>query len=306
MATAALRGGWSPGRVYGKIFSAVLVLHLSGLWISAQLPMTAEEDQEYRTARAKPFRIIGNIYFVGATLHNTSYLITTPEGHILLDTGHEESVQAVRESIESLGFQLRDVEIILSSHAHHDHIGGHALMKELTGASILATEADADVMSTGGKSDFRERAPWKPAKADRIIGDGERIQLGGVTLVAHLTPGHTKGCTTWTTVVNEGGQTYDIVFVGGMQVNTGVPLVRNSKYPNMVEDFARSFAKLKSMPCDIFLAAHGYWFNLWEKVKRLTQGARMNPFIDPQGYRNYIEERERAYLQRLKLERGEP
>ena len=91
-----------------------------------------------------------------------------------------------------------------------------------------------------------------------------------------------------------------------MQVNTGVPLVRNSKYPNMVEDFARSFAKLKSMPCDIFLAAHGYWFNLWEKVKRLTQGARMNPFIDPQGYRNYIEERERAYLQRLKLERGEP
>ncbi len=292
-----------PGGVFGKIFSAVVIVLLSGLWLSAQTGMTEEEEEVYRTQRAKPFRIVGNVYYVGATLHNSVYLITTPEGHILIDTGYQEAVAGVQENIEALGFQFRDVKIMLSSHAHGDHIAGHALMKELTGADIWVMGGDDDVMATGGKTDFREGSSWKPVNPDRVIQDGERVELGGVTLVAHHTPGHTKGCTTWTTVVEEGGQEYNVVWVGGARVSAGVPLVGNSKYPNIAEDYAKTFAKLKELPCDIFLAAHGYWFNITEKLRRLEQGATVNPFIDPQGYRNYIETFERAFLESLEQER---
>ncbi len=294
-----------PGGVFGKIFSAVVIVLLSGLWLSAQTGMTEEEEEEevYRTRRAKPFRIVGNVYYVGATLHNSVYLITTPEGHILIDTGYQEAVAGVQENIEALGFQFRDVKIMLSSHAHGDHIAGHALMKELTGADIWVMGGDDDVMATGGKTDFREGSTWKPVNPDRVIQDGDRVELGGVTLVAHHTPGHTKGCTTWTTVVEEGGQEYNVVWVGGARVSAGVPLVGNSKYPNIAEDYAKTFAKLKELPCDIFLAAHGYWFNITEKLRRLGQGATVNPFIDPQGYRNYIETFERAFLESLEQER---
>ena len=294
----------SGGIACRTVLAGGLLLVAAGLPVSAQNPAAEEADKEYRTAPAKAFRILGNIYFVGATQHLTSYLITTPQGHILLDYGYKESVPGVRGNVEQLGFQLRDVKILLNSHAHHDHVGGEALMKELTGARTLVMDADAALMSAGGKGDFRREMPWDPIKVDRIIQDGERVQFGGVTLVAHLTPGHTKGCTTWTTVVEEDGKKYNVVFLCGVRVNEGVPLVGNPKYPANAEDFAKAFQTLKSLPCDVFLGAHGYWFGIQEKVKSLQQGAKNNPFIDPQGYRAYLEKMEREYLDQLKREQG--
>ncbi len=286
------------------VLAGVVLFFTSGLWVSAQTPADTGADSPYRTQRSEPFQIIGNIYYVGDTLHLTTYLITTPEGHILIDTGFEESVPGIRENIEKLGFQVKDVKLMISSHSHHDHIGGHALMKEVTGATVLATAADADVIESGGKTDFRDTGLWRAANVDRTIEDGEPVTLGGVTLMPHLTPGHTKGCTTWTMEVEEDGQKYNVVFVCGMRVNTGLPLVGNPKYPNSVEDFTRSFETLKSLPCDVFLGAHGYWFGVQEKLKRRAQGTGVNPFIDPEGYRAYIADYERAFLDQLNTERG--
>jgi len=277
---------------------------MTGLLLSAQTPAPAPEDEAYRTARVAPFRIIGNIYYVGPSQHITSYLITTPQGHILLDSGYEASVGPIRENIQKLGFQMKDVKIMLGSHAHGDHIAGHALMKELTGAKVLSSELDAEVISTGGKADFRQGNGWKPAKVDQIIQDGEQVKLGNATLVAHLTPGHTKGCTTWTTVVEDGGKKYNVVFLCGMRMSEGIPLIGTAKYPNMARDFANSFKTLKSLPCDVFLGAHGYWFGLPEKMKRMEQGTGANPFIDPQGYRAYVDSVEREFLDQLKREGG--
>jgi metallo-beta-lactamase class B len=292
-------------RITGRAISAgILLFWATGSLLSAQTPAPAPEDEAYRTARVAPFRIIGNIYYVGPSQHITSYLITTPQGHILLDSGYEASVGPIRENIEKLGFQMKDVKIMLGSHAHGYHIAGHALMKELTGAKVLSSELDAEVISTGGKADFRQGNGWKPAKVDQIIRDGEQVKLGDAALVAHLTPGHTKGCTTWTTVVEEGGRRYNVVFLCGMRMNEGIPLIGSAKYPNMAKDFANSFKTLKSLSCDVFLGAHGYWFGLPEKIKRMGQGTGVNPFIDPNGYRAYLDSVEREFLDELKREGG--
>jgi metallo-beta-lactamase class B len=290
--------GWISRMTCASFLICLLVI---GLW--AQSPAPAPEDEEYRSAPVGPFRIIGNIYYVGPSLHLASYLIKTPEGNILIDTNYEESVAAIRQNIEKLGFSLKDTKIILASHSHGDHIAGHALMKELTGATVLASEADALVMRSGGKDDFREVSGWKPIKVDRTLKNGEQVKLGGTTLVAHLTPGHTKGCTTWSMVTEEQGQKYNVVFLCGVRMNPGIPLIGTAKYPNMAQDFALSFKKLNSLPCDVFLGAHGYWFGLGEKIKRLKQGDA-NPFIDPQGFRAYVQSVEREFVDQLKREGG--
>lgn len=252
-----------------------------------------------------PFQVIGNIHYVGSS-NAGSYLITTPEGHILIDTGYPKTESWVRESIEKLGFKLTDIKIILNTHAHADHVGGHAQLKEWTGARVLTSEADRPVIADGGRSDFRSdgRELWKPLTPDGTIRDGEKIQLGGVTLVAHLTPGHTRGNTTWTTTVAERGKEYNVVFVGSMGLNSGVPLVGNSKYPRIAEDYAQSFAVLKRLPCDVFFAFHAAHFNLVEKKRWLDEAVGANPFIDKADLRAYIEKNERAFLDQLAKERG--
>ena len=252
-----------------------------------------------------PFRVIGNIHYVGSS-NAGSFLITTPEGHILIDTGYPKTESWVRESIEKLGFRLADIKIILSTHAHADHVGGHAQLKEWTGAKVLTSEADKPVVADGGRSDFRSdgRELWKPLTPDGTVRDGEEIRLGDVTLKAHLTPGHTRGNTTWTTTVAEGGRTYNVVFVGSMGLNREVPLVGNTKYPRIAEDYAQSFAVLKRLPCDVFFAFHAEHFGLAEKKRRLDEKVTPNPFIDGAGLRAYIEKNERAYLDQLAKERG--
>ncbi len=259
-------------------------------------------DDPQRTELAEPFEIIDGVYFVGARIHLPSYLFTSAEGHILMDTAYEENVSEIIGNIEKLGFDPDDVKILLSTHAHHDHVGGHSSMREITGAMTLASAADADVIESGGATDFRDRDTWAPGTVDRIIEDGEQVRIGDRVLTAHFTPGHTKGCTTWTTVVEEDGKQYDLAVLGGLNVNSNEPLIGHADYPDMPQQFAWSFARLKVLPVDVYLGGHGYWYGLDEKRKKMLAGSDENPFIDPEGYQSALRFFEKAYLQRLLTE----
>jgi metallo-beta-lactamase class B len=252
-----------------------------------------------------PFRVIGNIHYVGSS-NAGAFLITTSEGHILIDSGYPRTEAWVRESIEKLGFRVSEIKLLLNTHAHADHVGGHAQFKEWTGARMLISEADQPVLADGGRSDFRSdgRELWRPITADGTIRDGQEVRLGNVRLVAHLTPGHTRGNTTWTTTVDDGGRKYNVVFVGSMGLNRQVPLVGNTKYATIADDYARSFAALKRLPCDVFFAFHASHYNMAEKKARLDKQPEPNPFVDPQGFRDYIEKNERAFLDQLAKERA--
>ncbi len=252
-----------------------------------------------------PFRVIGNIHYVGSS-NAGSFLVTTPDGHILIDSGYPQTESWVRASIERLGFRLTDIKVILNTHAHADHVGGHAQFKEWTGARVLTSEADKPVIADGGRSDFRSdgRQLWKPLVADGTIRDGETIRLGNVTLVAHLTPGHTRGNTTWTMAIDEGGRKHNVVFVGSMGLNRDVALVGNTKYPGIADDYTRSFAVLKNLPSDVFFAFHADHYGLVEKKRRLDEKASPNPFIDPDGLPAYIQKSERAFMDQLTKERA--
>jgi len=250
----------------------------------------------------KPFRIIGNIHYVG-TNDLACYLITTPAGHILLDTGLKESPAIVRANIATLGFKLQDIKIILSGHAHYDHVGGHAEMKEATGAQVYASAGDAAILESGGTKTFHPLKPFKPVKVDHVIKDGGTVRLGGVTLTAHVTPGHTEGNTTWTTVAAEKGKNYDVVFVGSMSINPGVHLVNYPAWPKIAEVYARSFEILKGLHCDVFLGPHASFFDMESKSKRINSDPNSNPFIDPTGYQNYIARFEKLYNEQLQRER---
>jgi len=248
-----------------------------------------------------PFRIAGHLYYVGSK-DLASYLITTPQGHILINSDLETSVPLIRASIEKLGFKFSDVRILLISHAHWDHDGGSAAIKALTGATYMVMDGDVSVVESGGKTDFQygnqPASLYPPTKVDRVLHDGEEVKLGGATLVAHLTPGHTRGCTTWTMKVDEAGKSYDVVIIGSPNVNEGYKLLRNESYPEIASDYERTFRVLKSLPVDIFLGAHGSYFDMQAKYARLKEGA-VTPFIDPDGYKSYVADREQAFRTEL-------
>jgi metallo-beta-lactamase class B len=249
-----------------------------------------------------PHRVIGNVYYVGSK-GLASYLIATPQGHILINSSLEKSVPLIRTSVEKLGFRFSDVKILLISHAHWDHCAGSALIKELTGAKYMVMGADVPVIESGGRNDFQygsvPSSLYKPTKVDRILHDGDEVKLGDAVLVAHLTPGHTKGCTTWTMKAPDAGKTYNVVIVGSPNVNDGYKLVNNPLYPQIAQDYERMFRVLKSLSCDVFLGAHGVYYGLDSKFPRLAEG-KQNPFIDPDGYRAYIADRETAFRAELK------
>ena len=257
-------------------------------------------------APVAPQHLVGNLYYVGA-VGVSSFLITTGEGHILLDTGFDDTVPIIQHSMEQLGFQLADIKIILSSHAHVDHVGGHARMKQLTGATIYASAADARTLASGGADDFlqwpKETLLYPPAKAERIVADGDQITLGGVTLTAHLTPGHTRGATTWTMDVSDAGVTRHVVFFSSASINPGTRLLNNSRYPDIVRDFEATFATLRSLPCDIFFAPHGGQFAMAEKFARLERREK-DPFADPEGWRNLVATAEKGFRDQLAVEQS--
>ena len=280
-----------------KCFSVIFIFLCPAL-AKAQ----ADETSRSWNRPVKPFRVIGNIYYVGAS-DVTSFLITTPEGHILLDSGFAETVPMIRDNVKQLGFRLEDIKVLINSHAHIDHAGGLALLKEMTGAKLMMSEADAELIANGGRGDFQwgDRFAYSPAKADHLLRDKDEVKLGGVTMTARLTPGHTKGNTTWTTKVEEGGKQLDVVFVGSATA-PGYKLVGNPKYPDIVADYDYTFRLLKSLRCDVFLAPHGSFFSMQDKIGRLAKGAKTNPFIDPEGYRDYLRWTENAYKQQLQKE----
>jgi metallo-beta-lactamase class B len=272
-------------------------------------PTAAWVNQLFNSWKAPvpPHHLGGNLYYVGAS-GVSSYLIATPEGHILLDTGFAETVPLIQRSVAQLGFKVADIRFILSSHAHIDHTGGHAAMKRLTGAQVLASAGDARVLESGGADDFlawpKETLRYEPVKVDRIIADGEQVTLGGTTLTAHLTPGHTRGATTWTMELAEGGRSYHVVFFSSTTINDGVRLLHNTLYPEIAADLAASFARLKTLPCDIFLAPHGGQFAMAEKFARLDRGEGIAALVDPAGWRALLAAGEQAYLDRLAAERA--
>jgi metallo-beta-lactamase class B len=250
-----------------------------------------------------PFQIIGNIYYIGSNAV-AQFLITTPEGHILLDSGFEASVPRLRANVESLGFRFADVKYLLTSHAHIDHVQGHALVRRLTGATVVASAADGQVLTNGGKGEavYDGVFSWAPCPVDRVVADGDTIALGGTTLVAHLTPGHTRGATTWTMRIAQNGRPLDVVFFPSANINPGVHLVGNTRYPQIADDFERSFATWRALPCDVLLGAHPTFFDMDRKRDRMGSGVP-NPFIDPDGYRHLIAEAEQHFRAQLASER---
>ena len=249
-----------------------------------------------------PFRIAGNIYYVGSA-DLASYLITTPKGLILINSSFEANVPLIQKSVEQLGFNFKDIKILLISHAHNDHCAGAAQVIKLTGAKYFVMDGDVPVVESGGKADFdygaRSENWYPPAHVDRVLHDGDTVSLGGTVLTAHKTAGHTKGTTTWTMEEAEDGKTLHVVIVGSPNVNPGYKLVANKTYPEIAADYAHGFQVLKSLPCDIFLGAHGSYFDLKEKYPRWKAGDR-NAFIDPAGYKAYIADREQAFEAELK------
>ena len=283
---------------YIRILFRILILALSATGNSLGQSTPADWTEPF-----PPFHIAGNLYYVGSK-GLANYLITTPQGNILINSDLEANVPMIRASIEKLGFKFEDTKILLISHAHWDHDAGSALIKEMTRATYMVMDADVPVVESGGKTDFQygnnPTFQYRPTVVDRVLHDVDEVRLGGTVLVAHLTPGHTKGCTTWTMKVIERGTTYDVVIVGSPNVNPGYKLVGNTAYPEIAEDYERMWSILKSLPCDIFLGAHGAYFGLEEKYPRLKEGAA-NPFLDPEGYKNLIAQKEREF--RIELAR---
>src|ERR1700722_4054590 len=243
------------------------------------------------------FKIAGNLYYVG-TADLAVYLINTPRGNILINSDFKQDVPLIKRSIAQLGFKYGDTKIILISHAHGDHDEATGLIKQETGAKLMVMDADVP--------EEESTAPGRPgAHVDRTLYDRETVELGGSKLVAHLTPGHTRGCTTWTMQVRDGARTLNVVIVGSPNVNPGYILVGNKTYPQIADDYVKTFVVLKSLPCDIFLGAHGGYFDLKTKYEKMKAGAT-DAFIDPAGYKAYVAERDDTFRKEWARQKQNP
>jgi metallo-beta-lactamase class B len=234
--------------------------------------------------------------------------VVTPQGNILINSSLESSPALIRESVEQLGFKYSDIKILLISHAHWDHDAGSARVIKETGAKYMVMDGDVPVVESGGALDFAYgNTPYPKAKVDHVLHDGDEVNLGDAVLVAHKTAGHTRGCTTWTMKVKQNGKTLNAVIVGSWNVNPGFRLVdkpeQPASYPGIAEDYRKTFALLKKLPCDIFLGAHGAYFSMMEKLARAgTAGESV--WIDPEGYKAAVAEREKAFEAELRKQQG--
>jgi metallo-beta-lactamase class B len=268
-------------------------------------PVFGQSDADW-TRPFPPFRIIGNIYWVGSYDLST-YLITTPQGNILINTGVGDTAKQIKASVEQLGFKLADTKILTATHGHFDHVAGMAELKRMTGARLIVSEQDKELLESGGKADFRfgdtPGARFEPVKVDGTFKDSDTIALGGTVLTAHLHPGHTKGATSFTVNVPESGKTYRVVIANMGSINPGVTVSGMAKYPGITDDYARTFKAQKDMQIDVWLASHASQFKLHEKYK---PGDAFNPdrFVDPQGFRAAVEQLEKTYRDQLARERA--
>lgn len=281
-------------------------MRLSLVLVTALMLLTsgtsfAQETETWRSWNqpVEPFRILGNLYYVGAS-DIAAYLVTTPDGHILVDGGFEETAPLIEASVEALGFDLDDVEILLNSHAHFDHAGGLARLEERTGAKFYAMAEDADWLRTGD-------AQWgsiPPVAVDRELKHGDVVELGGVRMTAVHTPGHTPGCTSWTLQVTEGDETYDVILVGSPNALSDHVLVDNEDYPGIVEDFELTFERMKALDIDVFLGAHAHYFQMSKKLETLAANGDHGVFVNPDEYRKFVERKEEQFRKELTRQRA--
>lgn len=269
------------------------------LLLCSSLPAHAEADPAWTTPLA-PFRIADNVFYVGSQ-DLASYLVTTPDGNILINANLATSPAQIRASVETLGFRWRDTKILLDSQAHFDHMAGAAQVVRETGAKNMVMSGDARVAETGGRADFLAPSPniplFAPVHVDRVLEDGSTVTLGGVTLTAHKTAGHTRGCTTWTLRAHLPGEptgtTRNLVIVGGVGFWSEYHFVATAghpvSYPGIVADFEHTFAALHALPCDVFLGAHGQYFAMLRKLKRYPMNGP-SVFVDPAGYQAFVNE----------------
>ena len=289
--------------MFKKYFLIALftLLFASGLSGSAK----AQNPQDW-TEPIEPFKIADNLYYVGSK-GLASYLIVTPKGNILINSSLVESPPLIRAAIEKLGFKYSDTKVLLISHAHWDHNAGSAAVLKETGAKYMVMAEDVPEVLDGGKSNWQygkdASTHYPTAKVDRALHDKEKVEFGGVVLTAHLTPGHTKGCTTWTLKVKDKGKLLDAVIVGSPNVNPGYKLMNNKEYPGIAADYAKTFRVLKSLHCDLFLGAHGAYYDMDSKIPKIGKGSG-NPFIDPAGYKAYVEDREQAFRKELEKQKA--
>jgi len=266
-------------------------LSVAALWLLA--PTADAQPQTNWNAPFPPHRVIDNVYYVGTEALG-SFLITTPAGHILVNSDFESTVPSLQRNIETLGFKFADIKILLGSHAHGDHMEGDALVKQPTGAQVMAMAEDVPTLRN-------VRPGGKEHPIDRILHDGDEVKLGGTTLVAHLTPGHTKGCTRWGLTVAENGRRYDALIVCSFGVNDNYVLVGNADYPSIATDYVATFAKARALPVDVFLGAHGSFYGLAAKYAALEKRGPgdANPFIDHAGYIAHIAAQEQRFQKML-------
>jgi metallo-beta-lactamase class B len=255
----------------------------------------------------EPFRVMGPIYYVG-TKGLAVYLIATPAGHVLVDGALPESAPLIEASIRALGFDPKDLRVLLTTQAHFDHVGTMAHLQRLSGARALAMQGDEGLLESGGATDhlFGGAPRFDKVKVSRVLKDQDTVVLGGVTLVARRTPGHTPGSTTWLTTVEDGGRRYEVVFPASTAINDGTRLLDRPSYPGIADDFAHAFAVLESLKPEVFLASHAELFKLEEKRARQKAGAPgdPNPFVDPEGFRASVAMRKKAFEEQLAKERA--
>ena len=275
--------------------AAAALMHAGGL--RAQSP--AEWSRPF-----EPFRIVGNVYWVG-TYDLSSYLITSADGHVVINTGLVDSVPQIRANIEKLGFRAADVKILTATHAHWDHVAGLAALKRITGASVYMSAPDADVLESGGRTDFRwgddANARFEPVTVDRRLKEGETIRLGSTELTLHIHAGHTKGASSFTFAVHDGGKDYRVGIINLGSINPGVRVSGMPKFPEIGEAYSRTFAAQKALRLDVFLSSHARQFGMHDKHK---PGDAYNPdrFVDPQGFRAAVEGLDAAFRKQLASE----
>jgi metallo-beta-lactamase class B len=275
-----------------------------GLALAAAAVAAAAQQDDNQPI--EPFRIAGNLYYVGSSGIG-SYLIATPAGHVVIDAGYESTVPIVESNIRTLGFKVDEVRYLLNTQAHYDHAAGFAALKKDTGAQLVVSGPDADVIERGGTGDFSfgDKYPFPPARVDRRVKDGDTVTLGKLTLHAHVTPGHTKGCTTWSFEVVENNRPLQVVDMCGLTVLDTTRLAGNAAYPDIVSDYERTFVALRRLPVDVFIGAHpAYYDGTAKAAKAKADPSGPNPFIDPDGYRRYVDEGEKRFRERLAKEKG--
>lgn len=274
------------------------------VFLFAMTPAQSADEIKLGIGPVEPFRIAGNIYYVGSN-DATSYLIVTPKGNVIIDSGMKEMVPQVMANVVKLGFKLADTKIILNSHAHFDHAGGIAELRRQTRAEFWASELDAPLLRRGGLKDpnFGDKYSFEPTEPDQTFRDGKKVRLGGTVLTANITPGHTAGCTTWTTTVRDADRDLKVIFVCSVSA-PGYQLVANAGYPNIESDYRKSFVWFKQARVDIFLGSHAGFFDLEGKMQKLKTGGSTNPFIDPVAYRAFIDNFETAFLEKLNAQKA--